>query len=137
MSRSLNLVVLIGHVGRRPELRTTASGARVATFSVATNRGPRATRVAWGRDRPPSGGEREATDWHRIVAWDGLAEWAGRWLDRGARVFVEGRVEYGSWSDRSGRRRDITEIVAADLIVFDSRAGGGEDAGQWRGRVDS
>lgn len=124
MSRSLNLVVLIGHVGRRPELRTTASGARVATFSVATN-------------RPPSSGEREATDWHRIVAWAGLAEWAEKRLDRGARVFVEGRVEYRSWSDRSGRRRDITEIVAADVIVFDSRAGRGADAGQWRGRVES
>ncbi|MGH7577632.1 MAG: single-stranded DNA-binding protein [Longimicrobiales bacterium] len=114
MGQSLNMVVLIGRVGRRPELRTTAFGARVATFSVATDR-QRAGRA---------GGEREPTDWHRIVAWDSLADWTAKRLDRGSRVFVEGRVEYRSWSDRSGRRRDTTEIVAEDVMVFDTARAG-------------
>lgn len=113
MARGLNRVVLIGHVGRRPELRTTGSGARVATFSVATN-------------RPPLGGERERTEWHRIVAWDDLAEWAAKRLDRGSRVYVEGRIESRGWSDRSGRQREMTEIVAHDVIVFEGRASGAE-----------
>jgi single-strand DNA-binding protein len=119
MNRSLNRVVLIGHAGARPELRTTRSGSRVATFSLAT-------------DRPVRPGEAEKTDWHRVVAWDGLAEWTAKWVDRGDRVFVEGRVEHRSWEDASGRSRQVTEVVAEDVMVFEGRAGGADQSSPWK-----
>ncbi len=121
MSRGLNRTFLLGYLGRRPEIRTTASGLRVATFSIATDRGSRGARAgSEGSGR----GQEAQTDWHRIVAWDRLAELAARTLEKGDRVFVEGRVEYRSYKDAAGRDRQVTEIVAEDLIAFDSRAPG-------------
>jgi single-strand DNA-binding protein len=125
MSVGLNRVFLLGHVGKRPQIRTTGTGARVATFSVATDRGWRAK------------GDQEKTDWHRVVVWDLLAEQAAKTLDKGDRVFVEGRIEYRSYEDASGRSRVVTEIVADDLIVFDSRAGGAEHPTSWKERFVS
>ena len=125
MGRGLNRAYLIGRAGAAPELRTAASGAYVATFSLATDR--------WSR-----GGRAEAKpDWHRIVVWDGLAEHAAARVGRGALVYVEGRIEYREYEDRSGRSRTVTEIVADDLIVIESRAGGAEQSTSWKERIVS
>ncbi|MGH7476343.1 MAG: single-stranded DNA-binding protein [Longimicrobiales bacterium] len=105
MSRSVNRALLIGNVGAAPEVRTTASGRRVATFSVATGR----------RAREPAV---ERTDWHHVVAWDELAREVERTIARGDRVWIEGRLEYRSWTDRTGRERHATEVVAEDLILL-------------------
>jgi len=110
MSRGLNQAVLIGNVGARPEVRTTAMGTRVATFSVATHRLARA-------------GEVEQTDWHRVVAWEPLAQLVERTVERGSRVYVEGRLEYREGRSRQRGGGPIAEIIAEDVIVFDARAG--------------
>lgn len=115
MTHSLNTALLIGNAGADPDLRTTGSGRRVASFPLATSRRWNAA----GR-----GGVREKTEWHRVVAWDDLAEEVGRELRRGARVYVEGRLEYRTWQDRTGRMRYATEIIAQDLILLDSPMGG-------------
>jgi single-strand DNA-binding protein len=107
MSRSLNLAVLIGHVGATPEVRTTRSGQRVATLSLATDR----------RSAGSDGAARQKTEWHRVIAWDELVRQVER-VRRGERVYVEGRVEYRSWEDRAGRTRRATEIIAQDLWVL-------------------
>jgi single-strand DNA-binding protein len=106
MSRCVNQALLIGRVGAPPDVRTTASGQRVAAFRVATSSG------AAGEAR---------TQWHRIIAWDGLALVVEREVRKGDRVCVGGRVEYPSWVDRGGRDRHITEIIAAELIPLHGR----------------
>lgn len=117
MSRSLNKAVLIGNVGADPEVRTTASGNRVASFSLATSR-------HWTtRD----GREHEKTEWHRVVAWDRLAEEVGRFVRKGDRVYAEGRLEYRSWQDASGRTRYATEVVAQELIPLGGAAARSSD----------
>lgn len=113
MTQSLNKALLIGNVGADPDVRTTASGRRVASFSLATSR-------RWTAS--PGVGVREKTEWHRVVAWDGLADELARTLRRGGRVFVEGRLEHRSWQDRSGRTRYTTEIIAQDVIPLDAHA---------------
>lgn len=123
MSRSLNRVLLIGHVGADPQVRTTASGRRFASFSVATTR-----RVRGGGSGSEStkdeaqlrGGYRELTDWHRVVAWDDLATEAQRQIRKGHRVYIEGEVDSRSWKDRSGNERHVTEILAQELIPLDA-----------------
>jgi single-strand DNA-binding protein len=110
MSRSLNKAMLIGNVGADPEVRTTASGTRVASLSLATNR----------RWTDSDGRTREKTDWHRVIAWDRLADVVDRFVKRGDRLFVEGRVEYRSWEDASGQTRSATEIIAQELILLDA-----------------
>lgn len=109
--RSLNQVMLIGNLTRDPELRYTPSGTAVCSFSVATNR-------AWTTD----GGERkEETEFHRIVAWNKLAELCSQLLSKGRKVFVEGRLQTRSWQGQDGTQRTTTEIVIDDMIVLDSR----------------
>lgn len=108
MSRSLNRAVLIGNVGGAPEVRTTASGSRVATFSLATNR----------RWTDHAGRAQEKTEWHRVVAWDPFVEVVSRQLRKGERVYLSGRIEYRSWDGPSGRKRQVTEIVLEDLILI-------------------
>lgn len=99
-------MVLIGNLGGDPEVRTTAAGVRVATFSLATTR-------RW-TDR--EGRLHEKTEWHRVVAWDPLVMLVERRLRKGDRAFVEGRIEYRSWEDRAGRKRQVTEILAREVI---------------------
>lgn len=116
MSRTLNKVVLIGNAGSEPEVRTTAGGSRVATFSVATNR-------SW----TDQGGRRhQKTEWHRIVVWDPLIALVERRLRKGERVYLEGRIEYRGWTGRDGRRREVTEILAQELILL-GRSGDDDD----------
>lgn len=120
MSRSLNKVVLIGNLGADPEVRSTAGGARVATLSVATSR-------SWNNQ---SGERQEKTEWHRVVLWRQLADIAERYLKKGDKVYLEGRIEYRTWEDREGNTRYTTEINAQDMIMLSPRGGGGEDAAQ-------
>jgi len=116
VSGCLNRVVLIGHVGSTPEVGATARGARVATFRLATDR------------RTPDGESRQ-TDWHTVVAWDRLASEVERWVHRGDRVFVEGRIETRMTKGRRGVPREVTEIVAEELIPLGQRIGGQPVAG--------
>ncbi|MBI4408320.1 MAG: single-stranded DNA-binding protein [Gemmatimonadetes bacterium] len=114
MSRSLNKALLIGNAGADPEIRTTASGSRVASFSLATTR----------RWTTRAGQDQEKTEWHRVVAWDRLADIVERFVKKGERIFVEGRIEYRSWEDQSGQTRYATEIIAQELILLSGAESG-------------
>jgi len=112
MSRSLNKVQLIGNLTRDPELRYTPQGTAVCSFSVATNR-------QW---RTESGEMRDEAEFHRIVAWDKLAEICGNMLGKGKKVFVEGRLQSRRWTGQDGQQRTTVEIVISDMLLLD-RAG--------------
>jgi single-strand DNA-binding protein len=111
MSRSLNRAQLIGNLGADPEIRSTPSGTRVATLSVATSR-------RW-TDR--GGQQQEKTEWHRVICWDALAEICESYLKRGDRVYVEGRIEYRQWEGQDGQTRYTTEIRAREMIMLGGR----------------
>ena len=113
MSRSLNKATLIGNLGADPEVRSTNTGTRVATLSVATSR----------RWTSRSGEQQEKTEWHRVVCWDKLAEIAERYLKRGDRLYVEGRIEYRQWEGQDGQTRYTTEIRASEMIMLGSSGG--------------
>ena len=118
MSRSLNKVTLIGNLGADPEVRSTNNGSRVATLSVATSR-------QW----IGNGGEKqEKTDWHRVICWNnkagsGLADVCEKYLKKGDKVYIEGRIEYRTWEDNNKQTRYVTEIIARELIMLGSRGG--------------
>jgi single-strand DNA-binding protein len=105
--------MLVGEVGRDPEMRFTPQGVPVTTFSLGTSR-------TWTTSE---GLEREATEWFNVVAWQQLAETCSREFRRGQRVYVEGRIQTRSWSDAEGRPRTATEIVADDAFVMDESGG--------------
>ncbi len=115
MSRSLNKATIIGNLGADPEIRSTNSGTRVATLSVATSR----------RWTTRAGEQQEKTEWHRIVCWDRLAEICERYLKKGDRLYVEGRIEYRQWEGQDGQTRYTTEIRANEMIMLGS--GGGRE----------
>ncbi len=108
----LNQAQIIGHLGRDPEVRTTQGGDTIANFSVATTE-------RW-RDRA-SGEQREATEWHRITAYQKLAEVCGKFLRKGSKVFVQGKLVTRKWTDRDGVERYITEIRAQDMKMLDGK----------------
>jgi single-strand DNA-binding protein len=110
MARGLNKVMLIGNLGADPESRYTASGQAIATFRIATSY----------RRRDPNGNTTEQTEWHRIVAWEGLAEIANQYLRKGSQVYVEGRLQTRQWTDQQGQNRYTTEIVASDITLLGS-----------------
>ena len=121
MSRSLNKVTLIGNLGADPEVRSTSGGNRVATFSLATSR-------TW----TGAGGEKqEKTEWHRCVVWNSktsqLADIVERYLKKGDKVYVEGRIEYRQWQDKENQTRYSTEINVRELIMLSGRSGGDSD----------
>lgn len=107
-SRSLNRVILIGNLTRDPELKYTPNGTAVCTFGVATNR-------SWTTQ---DGQIKEDTQFHRIVAWQKLAELTGKLLTKGRKVYLEGRITYRSFVGKDGQQRTIAEIVMDDFIVF-------------------
>lgn len=119
MSRSLNKVMLIGNLGADPEVRSTTSGTRVATLSLATSR-------QWNSK---DGERQEKTEWHRVVLWNnratGLADIAEKFMKKGDRIYVEGRIEYRTWEDRDGNTRYSTEVIAREVIMLGQRAGAG------------
>ena len=112
---SLNKVMIIGNLGRDPEMRFTANGQAVANFSVACNR----------RYTTREGEQRDETEWVRVVCWGRQAEIAGQYLQRGSQIFVEGRLQTRSWEDQQGQTRYMTEVVANNFQMLGSRGGGG------------
>ncbi|OGL77906.1 single-stranded DNA-binding protein [Candidatus Uhrbacteria bacterium RIFCSPHIGHO2_12_FULL_54_23] len=111
---NLNKAMLIGNLTRDPEARTTPDGTPVTTFSIATN-------FRW---TDAQGNKQERAEFHNIVAWRKLAEICGQYLKKGARTYVEGRIQTRSWDDQQGTKRYRTEIVAENVIMLD-RAGPG------------
>ncbi len=113
---SINKVILIGNLGRDPEVRYTPNGAAVCNVSVATTRN-------W-KDKN-SGDKMEETEWHRVVFYDRLAEIAGEYLKKGRPVYVEGRLKTRKWQDKEGKDNYTTEIVAEQMQLLGGREGGG------------
>ena len=112
MARSLNRVQLIGNLTRDPELRYTPQGTAVCSFSIATNR-------SWTTD---AGEKKDEADFHRIVAWNKLAELCSQFLTKGKKVYVEGRLSTRNWQGQDGAQRSTTEVIISDMILLD---GGG------------
>lgn len=108
MPFSLNRTELIGRLGRDPDMRFTPDGQAVTKFSLAT-------------DRPAKAGEEPVTDWHQVVCWGKLAEFAGQYLSKGRLVFAAGRLTYRDWEGRDARRHRTAEIIATELILLDRR----------------
>jgi len=119
---SINKVILIGNLGRDPEVRYTPSGAAVCNVTVATSR-------SW-KDKT-SGDKVEETEWHRVVFYDRLAEIAGEYLKKGRSIYVEGRLKTRKWQDKDGVEKYTTEIVAEEMKMLGGREGmgGGADEG--------
>ena len=108
----INKVILVGRLGKDPEIRYTADGVPVASFSIATS-------VEW-KDKN-TGEKREKTEWHRIDAWRRLGEICGEYLRKGKQVYIEGRLQTDSWEDRDGNKRYTTKIVAREMQMLDSQ----------------
>ena len=116
---SVNKVILVGNLGRDPELRYTQGGQAVANFTLATT----------DRFTSKDGGERqERTEWHRIVAWGRTAELCAQYLSKGRSVYVEGRLQTREWEDKEGQKRRTTEVVAQTVQFLGGRDGGGSGA---------
>jgi single-strand DNA-binding protein len=111
MSRGLNRVMIIGHLGRDPEMRYTPSGRPVTSFSVATTR-------SWAN---AEGERRDETEWFNVVAWGSLAEICKDYLRKGQQVYVEGRLQTRGWDDGEGKRHFRTELVAHEMIMLGGR----------------
>jgi single-strand DNA-binding protein len=111
MSRGLNKVMLIGHLGRDPEMRYTPAGKSVTSFTLATNR-------VWNS----SDGEKHTeTDWFNIVTWGNLAEFCKQNLTKGMQIFIEGRLQTRKWDDKEGNKHTTTEVVASEMIMLGDR----------------
>ena len=110
---AINKAILVGNLGKDPELRYTASGQAVATFSLATTE----------KFKNKSGEQQERTEWHNIVAWGPLAEICGKYLNKGKQIYCEGRIQSRSYDDRDGNKRYITEIVISDMQMLGGRPG--------------
>ena len=113
MAKDLNKVQVTGRLGADPEMRYTAQGNAVTTFRIASNR-------SW---RTAEGESHEDTEWFRVVAWNKLAEICYQWLSKGSRLYVEGRMQTRQWQDQEGQTRYLTEVIANDIIIFESRRG--------------
>ena len=111
MSRGLNKLMIIGHLGRDPEMRYTPSGKPVTTFSVATSR-------TW---HSADGERHEETEWFNVVAWGSLAEVCNQHLKKGQQVYVEGRLQTWRWEDGGGNKHFTTEVVAQEMTMLGSR----------------
>jgi len=136
VSRSLNKVILIGNLGNDPEVRSTSGGNRVANFSLATSR-------SWNDQ---SGQKQEKTEWHRCIVWNTkssqLADIVERYVKKGDKIYVEGRIEYRQWQDKDNQTRYSTEINVRELIMLGGARGGGgdfegESAGAPRARANA
>lgn len=115
---SLNKVLLIGNTGRDPEVRYTASGTAVASFSLATSE----------KFKNKGGEWEERTEWHNVILWGRLAEIAGEYLTKGKTVFIEGRLQTRKWQDRDGKDRFTTEIVGEKMQMLSRKEGNGRTA---------
>lgn len=111
MSRTLNKVMLIGNVGKDPDVNFTNTGIKVAQFRMATTE-------TW---KDKEGALQEQTDWHTVIAWRGLADIVERLVHKGSRVYVEGKIQSRQFDDRDGNKRYVTEIVADNLLLLDAK----------------
>src|SRR5439155_1258166 len=111
MAKSVNKVILVGRLGRDPELKYTASGVPFCRFSMATD-------DVW--NDKASGERQERTEWHNIVAWDRLAEICNQYLTKGRLVYIEGSLQTREWDDQEGNKRKTTEIRARDMVLLGS-----------------
>jgi single-strand DNA-binding protein len=116
---SVNKVILIGNLGKNPELRYTPGGQAVANFSIATSE----------KFTDKSGQKRESTEWHNIVAWGKLGELANQYLKKGRPVYIEGKLTTRSWDDKDGNKKYKTEVVANQMQFLGSAPGGGQAEG--------
>lgn len=110
---SVNRVILVGNLGQDPELKYTPSGVAVTSVSLATNE-------MW---KDKDGNRQERTEWHRVVMWQRLAEIVGEYLKKGSKIYVEGRLQTRSWEDKDGQKRYMTEVVAENMTMLDSKGG--------------
>ena len=129
--RSVNKVILLGNLGKDPEVKFTPSGTPVAKFSLATN----------DRFKDKDGNWQDRTEWHNVTAWARTAEIAGEYLKKGSKVYIEGSLRTHSWDDKtSGQKKYMTEVVGSDLILLGGRGeggGSGEFSGSSRGAGSS
>jgi len=121
MARGVNKVILIGNLGKDPEIRYTANGAAIANVTIATSE-------SW-KDKN-TGEQVEKTEWHRVVFFNRLAEIVGEYLKKGSKIFVEGRLQTRKWQDQQGQDKYTTEIVAGEMQMLDSRGGGSANFNQ-------
>jgi len=120
MGKSINKVILVGRLGRDPEMKYTASGTPFCRFSIATDEG-------W-TDKA-SGEKTEKTEWHNIVVWDKLAEICNNYLAKGRMVYIEGSLQTREWDDQEGNKRKTTEVRARDMVLLGGPPGGGGEGG--------
>lgn len=120
MARGINKVILVGNLGKDPEMRYTADSKAVANLTIATSE-------QW-KDRN-TGQNQEKTEWHRVVAFGRLAEIMGEYLKKGSQVYIEGKIQTRKWQDQQGQDRYTTEVVANDMQMLGGRAGGSADFG--------
>jgi single-strand DNA-binding protein len=118
MSRGLNKVMIIGHLGRDPEMRYTTSGRPVTTFSVAASR-------TW---HTSEGERRTETEWFNVVAWRNLAEICKQYLSKGQQVYIEGRLQTRKWKDNEGQEHTSVEVIANEMIILGERKASAEEA---------
>jgi single-strand DNA-binding protein len=120
--KSVNKVILLGNLGKDPEVKYTPSGTAVAKITVATNE----------RFKDKDGQWQDRTEWHNVVLWQRLAEIAGEYLKKGGKVYIEGKLQTRSWEDKqSGQKKYMTEIVANDLVLLGGRGEGSSESGSY------
>ncbi|MGA9573172.1 MAG: single-stranded DNA-binding protein [Lysobacterales bacterium] len=124
MARGINKVILVGNLGRDPEIKYTASGGAIANVTIATSE-------SWNDKQ--TGEKVEKTEWHRVVAFQRLAEIMGEYLKKGSQVYIEGKLQTRKWQDQSGQDRYTTEIVANEMQMLGGRAGDGGGQSQGGG----
>lgn len=111
MANSVNKVILVGRLGKDPEVKYTQTGVPVARFTIATDE-------SW---KDQGGEKQQRTEWHNIVAWRKLAEICGQYLNKGKLVYIEGRLQTRSWEDKEGNKRYTTEIQADNMVMLSAR----------------
>jgi single-strand DNA-binding protein len=117
MPKSVNKVILLGNLGKDPEVKYTPSGTPVAKLTVATN----------DRYKDKEGQWQDRTEWHNVVLWQRLAEIAGEYLKKGSKVYIEGKLQTRSWEDKqTNQKKYMTEVVGNDIVLLSSRGEGGE-----------
>jgi single-strand DNA-binding protein len=108
---TINKVILIGRLGKDPEIRATQNGGSIVSFSLATNHSQKNAQGEWN----------DITEWHNITVFGNRAEFAGKYLTKGQLIYLEGRLQTGSWEDRNGQKKYRTEIIAGDLQMLGSK----------------
>jgi len=125
MARGLNKVLLIGNLGKDPEMKYTPQGTPITNFSMAVSRSR----------QTPDGEWKEETEWFRIIAWQKLAEQCNEYLRKGSKVYIEGRLQTREWQGQDGQNRQIVEVVANEMVILDNRQNGPGGSGGFGGNA--